>query len=357
MSDRSKIRICLATILLLALGYARDACAQYKQSASSWSGPGYVRATKLTGDSIQSAINQSRKVGGICYIPGGTYLVNKTIVIDHAGPAFKAEGAGMGIEAGWDEKGSVTLKWVGPVGGEMIRWHGLGGCLSRVSLHAGDTNKAAKGIVFYNRKEAGASQNRLEDVRVQGFTDVGIQAGENSDDWNAADFSFQRCLIESCGTGFRISHYQGLNYDFYSCHFNGNGIALHPLHGGNIRVYGGASAGNDTWLKLGDAGINTIPGATVFGHRMEANGRAGGKKFATLVDASEGSGRVTLNAMAVGGGNNDATHVYEGNPLIDAGTSAVIKLVDSVCTYDRPGPIVVKNGGTVTILNSVGFER
>jgi hypothetical protein len=299
------------------------------QTPTSRTGPRWYEPSARTGVAIEAAINAAYKNGGRVFLPGGTYLVGRTIDLTHIGPII-IEGEAMATFDGWRGNGGVMLNWTGEPGGTMLRMNALGVQMRNITLNG--QKSAGIGVNLVSPVGWGSALDRFEYVGFANFKTAGVQAGAAPSDPNAADMFFDYCWFSGSGTGFKVVNDQGLNYQFNACSFGDLDVAIHVERGGAVHVQGGGGAGCDTFLRTGGGGSNTGP-ITIRDFRFENSGR--NVMWSRFIDAPDSAGgtQVILDgvrlAHGVSKGNNAQTETFR------IGANVTVHVRDSY--LQRPG--------------------
>lgn len=89
---------------------------------------------------------------------------------------------------------------------------------------------------------------------------VGLRAGREKSDHNAADASFHNCTFDHCGVGLQVNHNQGVNYVFTGLnYFYDVPIAVHLRNGGAVVASSLHGYGVKTWCRMEGGGSNLNP--------------------------------------------------------------------------------------------------
>lgn len=318
-----------------------------KSTGTTWYGPGYVRPTALSDASIQTARDQAYKANAIAFIPAGDYAIRKPLAWNDAGPTQQIIGSGMRPQWGWSNVGTVQLGTRLIAGcPTMILWRGWGASLSRMTLDGIDNSSV--GIVI---QPAGTSRNLIDDVQIKYFA-VGLQFGYAQSDNNASDTELRRCMIESNYIGTVSRTDQSVSTMYLDCDFNGNGVAIDVSRGGGVTVLGGRAAGNDILIRTGEGGGNT-GNVTIRDLRTEAGGTT--RRWSQIIDAPDSPGGtvIIIEGLRIAGGPNQS--FTDQQPTIRIGKNVNLTIRDSY-NVRTEGTVIENNGGTMTVVNSVGFN-
>jgi hypothetical protein len=296
---------------------------------SARTGPRWFEPSARTGVAIEAAINAAYKNGGRVFLPGGNYLIGKTIDMTRIGPLV-IEGEAMATLDGFRGNSGVMLNWTGEPGGTMIRMNAFGVQMRNIVLNG--QNSAGIGVNLTSTEGWGSALDRFEYMGFANFKGAGVQAGVTAADHNAADLVFDYCWFTKSAAGFKVVHNQGLNYQFNACNFDSLDAAIVAEHGGAIHVQGGGGANCDTFLLSGGGGSNTGP-LSIRDFRFENAGK--NVKWGRLVDApdSPGGTQIIIDGVRIGGAGslpNDAA-----TQTLRIGANVTVHIRDSY--LKRPG--------------------
>lgn len=343
---RNTFLACAALLLLIATA-AGQAPADAQRPAA---GPKWYQPAAPTGVAVEAAILAAYRTGGRVYLPGGNYLVGKTIELTHVGPVL-VEGEAFAPLDGWRGRGGVMLTWTGEKGGTMMRLNTMGLQLKNVTLNGNQS--ASVGIQLWSPQGWGSALNSFEHVIFNGFTSAGFQAGLENGEPNSADVFFDRCAFTSSAGGFKVVHSQGVNFHFDRCQFGYLKTAIQADFGGGIYVRGGGGGYCDTFLRTGEGGHNTGP-FTIRDFRFEIAGYT--RKWGQMLDApdSPGGTRVVFDALHLADGVLSKPDAEIS--LLEVGAGVSVRVRDSVLKrpgawplaqvkgkQDAPGELLVEN--------------
>lgn len=248
------------------------------------------------------------RVGPI-WLPSGDIRFAEPIrIVRRAGVTLAGVGAvpvRVGESSGWNKASAprvrlgTRLVYAGPGDRPAIELAGTSHvCMRDLSI---EPLAGGVGVLVHPAGKWGSVRNHMTNVVFLGGS-VGVECGITKNDLTASDINFLGCDFRQCQTGFKVNHYQGLEYQLYGCDFKGCDTAIWLRRGGGITVVGaGLVTGPITpgvtqrFLRIGSSedagrrpeggGGNTMP-CNIYGVRIDRTGVAD-KQFADfiLVDA------------------------------------------------------------------------
>lgn len=227
------------------------------------------------------AMQQAIDAGGEIFIPSGTYLITKTLIIDgKRGGLIRGQGyPGLGPTP--DSNASTsTLVWAGAKGGTLIKTIGTSAYvfqnLSLLGRPAGRKKEDGQAGVLYHAVSKAGFGNMVNKMENMGFykADIGILMGGEGPDACNSDMLFDFVNFSFLDRGFVVKNNQGVDFTFNFLFGMNCGKVLHLEKGGNLLVNTAQMTNCDVFLEIGGGGrMNTYLCNNV---RVESND--GGKK-------------------------------------------------------------------------------
>lgn len=224
-------------------------------------------------DGLEELFRRVARDGGVAYLPGGVYRIDRTIRLEQLGP-FRIEGEGYGDLFAPERTGFLSkptrLLWTGPKGGTLLAIdRSIGQSFRDLQLDGGGT--AGRLVHLTSAPGWGTGGQRFERVVLR-HADTGIEAGAQELDINCDDLVVDQVRFVQLDTGFRTVNHQAVSFHFRSLTVQQVGTMFDFVRGGNLNVDGWAAGSFDLLLRVGYGG----PNAGVFrfaGGRPEMNGR------------------------------------------------------------------------------------
>jgi len=114
-----------------------------------------------------------------------------------------------------------------------------------------ETTGGGVGVLVHPAGDWGSVRNHMTNVVFLGCR-VGVECGLTKSDKTASDINFLSCDFTRCQTGFKVNHFQGLEYQLYGCDFKACDTAIWLRRGGGVTVEG---EGNDSASNVAIADV------------------------------------------------------------------------------------------------------
>lgn len=315
----------VASTLLVIQSIDRPATAQIT-NISAPPQSRFLTPRSMDADGLEELFNRVARNGGIAWLPGGVYRINRTIRIDGLGP-IRIEGEGQGDffnPEGTGFKSQPTrLIWTGEQGGTMLSIdYSIGLSFSHMQFDG----RGRAGKLLQLRSKPGWGTGNLRFTRVVfRAADIGLQCGESDMDGNCADNVYDDITFVGCKIGLKTVNHQSVNHHFRSLGVQQCGVALDFEHGGNLNVDGWSATNFDLFLRVGTGGPNAGIFRLVAG-RPEMSGLT--KKYAKLLEAKDlHSCNVIFEAtQETGASYNDRLPDNSAEPVFEIGKYVTLTL-------------------------------
>lgn len=286
----------------------------------------FLTPRSMDADGLEELFNRVARNGGIAWLPGGVYRINRTIRIDGLGP-IRIEGEGQGDFFNPEGTGFKSqpsrLVWTGEPGGTMLSIDYSSG-LSFSHMQFDGRGRAGKLVQLRSKPGWGAGNLRFTRV-VFRAADVGLQCGEDEKEPNSADNVYDEVTFVGCKIGFKTVNHQSVNHHFRSLGVQQCGVALDFERGGNLNVDGWSATNFDLFLRISTGGPNAGIFRLVAG-RPEMAGLT--KRFARLLEAKDlHSCQVIFEAtQETGAPINDRLTDNSTEPVFEIGNKTMLSL-------------------------------